>query len=129
MSRKKTEICVNCGTNKAQDGRFCHSCRNESRKDYYKERYEKNGGYKWHRTKVKEFKIRQLLLERSDGCCESCGWSKAIEVLQIHHKDRDKKNNSLENLEFLCPTCHLYHHFLENTGLYHPDKGKWISLS
>ena len=28
--------------------------------------------------------------------------------LEIHHKDGDRTNNSLENLQLLCPNCHSY---------------------
>jgi hypothetical protein len=28
--------------------------------------------------------------------------------LEVHHKDGDRTNNSLENLQLLCPNCHSY---------------------
>lgn len=40
-------------------------------------------------------------------CCEHCGTSQA---LQVHHKDRNRKNNEPENLETLCATCHMKMH-------------------
>ncbi len=126
MPRKKTEICIECQMNLAQDGRYCHSCRNKNRKNYFQTRYKANGGYEWHKTQTKEFKLRKALSMRASGKCERCGWDKAEEILQIHHKDRNKNNNAINNLEFLCPTCHLYHHFLEGTGLYHSDKSKYL---
>ena len=51
-------------------------------------------------------------------CCYICGWDKVIPVLQVHHKDRDRKNNKIENLVILCPTCHQVEHYLSNDGLY-----------
>jgi hypothetical protein len=37
--------------------------------------------------------------------CTICGYS--IEcVLQVHHRDGDRKNNKIENLDVLCPTHH-----------------------
>jgi 5-methylcytosine-specific restriction endonuclease McrA len=41
-----------------------------------------------------------------------------LKVLQVHHKDRDRHNNKLENLEMLCPTCHEVEHFT-------PKDGRW----
>src|SRR5215213_180715 len=128
MTRKKTEICVVCDSNKAKDGRYCHSCRSKSRRSYFRNRYWEKGGYEWQRTQTKEFKLRQTLSDRSNNGCENCGWNKAKEILQIHHKDRNKENNNLDNLELLCPTCHIYHHYLEGTGLFHSDKAKYLPI-
>lgn len=41
--------------------------------------------------------------------CEICGlisWLDKEISLQLHHKDGDNTNNSLENLQILCPNCH-----------------------
>lgn len=129
MPRKRTEICVSCNESSAQDGRYCHKCRNQKRKKYFQQRYIDNGGYEWHKTRTSEYKIRQKLLKRSDAKCERCGWSEAEEILEIHHRDCNKKNNKLSNLEMLCPTCHKYHHFLEKTGLFHEDKSKYLPIT
>lgn len=37
--------------------------------------------------------------------CEICGLQEP-EILVIHHKDRNRKNNRPENLQVLCPNCH-----------------------
>ena len=50
--------------------------------------------------------------------CEKCGYSEHLEIIQLHHKDRNRKNNVEDNLEFLCPNCHLYEHFVNKDGLY-----------
>lgn len=39
--------------------------------------------------------------------CERCGSSKK---LQVHHIDRNPHNNSLDNLEILCLSCHKAEH-------------------
>ena len=39
--------------------------------------------------------------------CERCGSSKKI---QVHHVDRNPHNNSLDNLEILCLSCHKAEH-------------------
>lgn len=63
-------------------------------------------------------KYRELAFRSYPATCMSCGYDKYQSVLQVHHKDRDRTNNVLENLEVLCPTCHTEHHYLEGTGLY-----------
>lgn len=43
--------------------------------------------------------------------CEHCGLTQWLEQpinLQIHHIDGDHTNNSLDNLQLLCPNCHSY---------------------
>lgn len=41
--------------------------------------------------------------------CESCG-IKDLRVLTAHHIDRDRANNNLENLKWLCLNCHHIEH-------------------
>lgn len=45
--------------------------------------------------------------------CEECGYDKIPEILVVHHKDRDRKNNALGNLAVLCPNCHAVEHLRE----------------
>ena len=59
------------------------------------------------------------LLKESIGKCTKCGYDKIIAVLQIHHIDRDRCNNSRDNLEVLCPTCHVEIHYLSRDGIFH----------
>ena len=78
-------------------------------------------GIKYHigspRDKVKSqqaLKVR-LLAARGKNC-ERCGYAK-YEILQVHHKNRDRNNNELDNLELICPNCHYEEHFLEKSWL------------
>jgi 5-methylcytosine-specific restriction endonuclease McrA len=45
--------------------------------------------------------------------CERCGFTGL--ALHIHHKDRNHKNNNLDNLEVLCANCHHIEHREEAT--------------
>lgn len=56
--------------------------------------------------------------------CEKCGWSEYPEILEVHHRDRDRSNNDLENLEVLCPTCHEIEHFLNKDGKWLLEKAR-----
>jgi hypothetical protein len=41
--------------------------------------------------------------------CECCGietWNNLPIVMQLHHIDGDPTNNTIENLQILCPNCH-----------------------
>lgn len=48
--------------------------------------------------------------------CEACGYNEYPEILEVHHKDRNRRNNILENLKILCPNCHQVEHFLTKSG-------------
>lgn len=42
--------------------------------------------------------------------CSGCGYCEHSDILGVHHKDENRMNNSLDNLEVLCPTCHSMRH-------------------
>jgi len=56
-----------------------------------------------------------------DNKCEDCGYSKHINILEIHHIDGNRTNNDKKNLIVLCPNCHCGIHrnyaILENRKL------------
>ena len=60
----------------------------------------------------------RALVEREKGfnACEKCGWDIHPEILEVHHRDRDKSNNTIENLEVLCPNCHMWEHYQSGDG-------------
>ena len=69
------------------------------------------------RSKVKSQQaIKIRLLEKRGRKCGRCNYKK-YEILQVHHKDRNKNNNELDNLELICPNCHYEEHFLKNSWL------------
>lgn len=55
------------------------------------------------------------------GKCERCGYSDA-RALDLHHVDRDRKNNVRENLELLCKNCHAIEHHDAGDGPYDGKK-------
>src|SRR3989338_5779631 len=69
------------------------------------------------RDKVKSQQALKLRLIKERGKkCEKCDYGK-YEILQVHHKDRNRNHNDLENLELICPNCHYEEHFLEKSWL------------
>jgi hypothetical protein len=59
---------------------------------------------------------RTLAFRNYEHKCNRCGWDKVSAVLEVHHKDRNRKHNELTNLELLCPTDHSLEHFLAQDG-------------
>lgn len=53
----------------------------------------------------------RAMLKRT-GMVQQCGWCKTTDtrILAAHHLDHDRKNNSKENLRWLCHSCHWLIH-------------------
>lgn len=56
-------------------------------------------------------KIRLKLLKEGykEYKCEKCGLSEWLGqpiALEVHHRDGDRTNNTIENFQLLCPNCH-----------------------
>jgi len=106
-SCRKEIPCIVCGKlilaglNKKTCNR---SCANKHREGI---KYKLNS----HRDKVKTQKLLKVRLLKIRGKkCERCGLG-IYEILQIHHKDRNRNNNDLDNLELICPNCHSKEHY------------------
>lgn len=55
--------------------------------------------------------FKDKLIEERGHKCEKCNLSSWLNLpisLELHHIDGDKRNNTRENLELLCPNCHSY---------------------
>lgn len=66
------------------------------------------------------YAYRRNAIEHYGAACQNCNYNKIVEVLEVHHIDRDRTNNTLTNLRVLCPTCHDETHFLSKTGKWNP---------
>lgn len=64
-----------------------------------------------HNT-IKRLTRRVLLAnDRDITICERCKWKQPLgESLARHHKDRNRLNNDISNLEVLCHSCHSLEH-------------------
>lgn len=57
-------------------------------------------------TADSEYTYRAKAFRNYSHCCAVCDWQDDEDILQVHHIDENRDNNSLENLIILCPTCH-----------------------
>lgn len=114
---RKEKPCIVCGTlmmtslNKKTCSR---ACANKNRAGIQ---------YKINRPhdKVVDQRLLKLRLIKCRGAvCEICCYNK-MEILQVHHQDRNHKNNDLKNLKLICPNCHFEEHYLEKSWLKNYD--------
>ena len=60
---------------------------------------------------------RKIAFQYYPKICNRCSYSN-INILVVHHIDRNHFNNKIDNLEILCPNCHAEDHFNAKDGLY-----------
>lgn len=93
--------CAHCGK-KFNDAashkrKYCsRACVNKAEKETWRPNY----------TTIRKQMLRKGLLVS----CNRCGFDAAPLILGVHHKDRNRNNNLIENLEVLCPNCHSLEH-------------------
>lgn len=114
ISSRKETPCAVCGipilANK-NAGTCSRSCANKYRVGI---KYKLGRPSKDKVKSQRALKIR--LIDQRGTKCERCGYKK-VEILHVHHRDRNRNNNALENLELICPNCHYEEHYLENSWL------------
>ena len=74
----------------------------------------------------KAYKFREDLIAlrgHKCECCKNTQWLTEPITLEVHHKNGDKCDNTLDNLILLCPNCHSY------TDNYGSKNKKTISVS
>lgn len=64
-------------------------------------------------TEIKRCEAHLRARKFRKECCELCA---SMTNLQVHHKDKNEWNNSPENLQTLCASCHNHLHWLERPG-------------
>lgn len=63
----------------------------------------------YFRTKDGASSYRDRALKHYGAKCTGCGFTNLL-ALEVHHKDKNRENNSIENLAVLCANCHRIAH-------------------
>ena len=85
---------------------FCNkSCQTKWRNTFF-------SGPKHANWKYGSYSYRTIIMRQSiPKICRLCK-TKDIRVLAVHHIDKNRKNNKISNLAWLCHNCHLLvHHY------------------
>ena len=77
------------------------------RKGYNQSR-EANNAWKGGTGVFREIAFKDYNLPK---VCNRCG----VEAELVHHRDRNRRNNSKENLEILCKACHQAEHVVRDS--------------
>ena len=56
--------------------------------------------------RLKNRLLQEGLKEHRCECCGNTQWLGEPMPLELHHKDGNRANNMLQNIELLCPNCH-----------------------
>lgn len=59
-------------------------------------------------TSLRSYREKALLAY--GAACSRCRFNQHSHILDVHHRDHNRENNALENLEVLCPNCHALEH-------------------
>lgn len=59
-------------------------------------------------------RYRRIAFSNKPKICERCGYDKHPAAIIVHHKDRDRMNDDITNLEVLCANCHLIEHYADS---------------
>lgn len=60
----------------------------------------------YHTLKLKHRLIKTGLKDNRCERCDLTSWMNSEISLELHHKDGNNRNHTLDNLELLCPNCH-----------------------
>lgn len=66
------------------------------------------GGVSYNRSVEKDYRLL-VFRGNENPSCAKCGYN-LKDALEVHHKDTNHDNNSLDNLEILCANCHRLEH-------------------
>lgn len=59
-------------------------------------------------NKVRLKLLRENYKQHICECCKMATWLDQPIPLELHHKDGNRNNNSIDNFELLCPNCHAF---------------------
>lgn len=59
---------------------------------------------------------RRTTFAVKEKICERCGYDQNEAAIIVHHKDRNRSNDDITNLEVLCCNCHAIEHWGEEVA-------------
>ena len=82
----------------------------------HKDRAQRLGGIKeiqpsHYGTANGKYNYRKRAMEQYGEQCQNCHYNEYVQILQVHHIDKNRDNNDLSNLKVLCPNCHELAHY------------------
>lgn len=99
---------------------FCsRRCRDKNMPRFRARRYDAVSTASTRRTVCtrKATRHRRLVIERLEAqTCERCRLHNDLPIHEVHHLNGDHKDNRVENLQVVCPTCHRELHYLERAA-------------
>lgn len=111
--------CANCGKEiskpksslkKSLTGNlYCSRSCSAGKNNTLFKKWENHPQYKNGIRGYRELKLNSV----NDPKCEKCGFANIL-ALEVHHKDRNRENNNLDNLQILCCNCHTIEHRNKN---------------
>lgn len=117
----RRQVCIKCGNviSQIRKKKYCSDkCRNayisyqwRLKQGHFKKPGVGSGGNQEgennHQYKTGIGTYSKKGFEHYGKICNRCNSTK---FLLVHHKDEDRTNNELKNLEVLCKSCHQKHH-------------------
>lgn len=99
--KPKKIICKRCGREKINHSKgYCNPCYSFL---FHYDNIKKHNYRKWHNIGLEQYK-------KVTENCQICGFDKVVE---LHHLDKNHKNNSEFNLVGLCPNHHKMIHMFD----------------
>ena len=101
--------------------KFCEICGERMTRKRYGKRLEDRGVFLRRRRCSQSCANARIEVTKSahhwraqKHKADSCSICQATQNLHVHHIDRDTANNTFENLQTLCASCHLKLHWKED---------------
>jgi len=96
FEKRKCLCCGDSFTTEARDSNKQVTCSRACSNTYFRTR---DGAHTYRTRALKHY-----------GCkCAVCGFDNIL-AIEVHHIDKNRQNNSIENLKILCANCHRVEH-------------------
>ncbi len=116
-SHSYTEVTLKCGYKGTSTGKILRGVieRNNFDVSHFNQNWALKNKFDYSRFKygnnIRPANCLDAIAHLRGRKCESCGletWLNNPIKLEVHHKDGDRLNNNLDNLQLLCPNYHSF---------------------